>query len=249
MTALRISLGLATGLVFTAAAIADEARGRIVRIDPDKKELSLETRGPRRGSVLDLQVGPKTQVLVGGQTATLNDLAPGRRIRVVFEKRDGKAVAQVIRTFGLGLAQPQPPARPQPKADLPTPRKVGEGVTGTLQRVALTDREVVVVGPGDKGPQTETTIVVPDEASILRDGKKISFDDLREGETVTIKTAFVKGRLSAVSIQVGQAAAAATPTMPPRRAFIPRLRQALKLADELLQQMEERGKEAAPNRP
>ena len=117
MTALRFSLSLATGLLLIASAAADEVRGLLVRIDPDKKELQLEVRGPRRGAMLNLTIGPKTQVLIGGQPAALSDLAPGRRIRVVFEQRDGKAVAQVIRAFGLGLAQ----TRPAPPPDLPPP--------------------------------------------------------------------------------------------------------------------------------
>jgi hypothetical protein len=239
MTALRFALSLTTGLVLVAAASADEARGLIVRIDPDKKELQMEGRGPRRGAMLDLKIEEKTRILIGGQPATLNDLAPGRRIRVVFEPRDGKAVAQVIRAFGLGLAQPRP-APPSP-ANLPAPRKAGDGMTGILQRVALTDREVVIIGPGPKGPRTESTIAVPEGVSIKKDGKDIAFDSLKEGETVTVKVEMRKDRLTAMLIQVGQAAAAtAGPAMPPRRPLIPRLRQALKVADELLREMEDR---------
>jgi len=242
MTALRFGLSLTTGLLLITAAAADEARGVIVRIDPDKKELQLEGRGPRRGVVLDLQIDPKTRILIGGQPAALNDLAPGRRIRVVFEPRDGKAVAQVIRAFGLGLVQPRPSSQP-PSATLPPPHKAGDGMSGTLQRVALTDREIVLIGPGPKGPRTETTIAVPEGTPITRDGKDIAFDALKEGEMATVKAEPRKDRLTAVSIQVGQAAAVAAPaarTMPPRRDLIPRLRQALKLADELLREMEDR---------
>lgn len=248
MSALRFSLSLAVGLVFITAASADEARGRIVQIDPDKQAIRLETRRPQRGGVLDLKTDAKTQILIGGQPAKLKDLAPGRRIRVVYEIRGGKATAQVIRSFGLNLAQPQP-AAPQP-----APPKEGEGVAGTLQRVAVTDREIVVIGPGAKGRDTETTIAVPEETAITRDGKKLTLDDLKEGETVTVKTESRKGKLAAVSVQVGQAAAA-PPSLrggkagqPPRRNLIPRLRQALQMADELLREMEEQGK-PAPQRP
>jgi hypothetical protein len=244
MTARRVCLSLAVGLLLVTAASAEEARGRILKIDPDKKELRVEGLGPWRGTVLDLKIDPKTQILVGGQPATLDDLAPSGRVRVVFEKRDGKAVAQVIRSLGLlRLMQPPQPPQPRPAA----PLKEGEGVAGTLQRVALTDREVVVIGPGAKGPQTETTVAVPEGTAITRDGKKITLDDLKEGETVTVRTESRKGRLTAVSIQAGKAAAAQAPAMPPRRDIIPRLRQALKLADELLREMEEQG--APPERP
>jgi hypothetical protein len=246
MTALRVSLSLMAGLVLMAAASAEEARGRILKIDPDKKELRVEGVGPWRGMVLDLKIDPKTQIIVGGQPATLDDLAASRRVRVVFEQRDGKAVARVVRSLGLvRLMQPPPqPAQPGPAV----PLKEGEGVAGTLQRVALTDREVVVIGPGAKGLQTETTIAVPEGTAITRDGKKITLDDLKEGETVTVRTESRKGRLTALSIQSGKIAATEAPAMPPRRDLIPRLRQALKLADELLREMQEQG-EVPPQRP
>ncbi|HEY7428686.1 MAG TPA: hypothetical protein VH682_30935 [Gemmataceae bacterium] len=242
MTALRFSLSLAAGLILLTAASAEEARGRILKINPDKNELRLEGLGPWRGTVLDLKVGPKTEIVVGGQSATLNDLTLGQRIRVVYEQRDGKAVAQVVRSLGL-LRLLQPP----PTRAMTPPLKEGEGVSGTLQRVAPTDREVVVIGPGTKGPQTETTIAVPEGTTITRDGKKIVLDDLKEGEMVTVRTESRKGRLTAVSIQAGKVAAAG-PAMLPRRNIIPRLRQALKLADELLREMEEQGG-APPERP
>jgi lysophospholipid acyltransferase (LPLAT)-like uncharacterized protein len=244
MTALRFTLSLATGLVLAAAATADEARGRIVQIDSDKNVIRLETRLPRRGAVvLDMKIDAKTQILIGGQPATLNDLAPNRRIRVVFEQRDGKAVAQVIRSLGLNLLPPQPAGRPL------APPKDGEGVAGKLQRVGLADREVIVIGPGPKGPETETTIAVPEKTAITRDGKKIALDDLKEGEAVVVKTESDKGKLKAVSIQAGQASVEARPAAQPRRDLIPRLRQALKMADELLREMEDRGTPAPPERP
>jgi hypothetical protein len=232
MKALRITLGLLAGLFFVTAASAAEARGRIIQINAEKTELQLEARGPWRGSVLDLTLGPKTQIFIGGQPGTLSDLAPGRRVRVVFEQRDGKSIARVIRSFGVRAAVTQ-------SVPAAAPPKEGDGVTGTLQRVALTDREVVVIGPGAKGPRTETTIAVPEKTPITRDGKDIAFEALKEGETVTVKTQSRKGQLSALSIRVGQAAATAS-APPPRRALIPRLRQALKLADDLLRQMENR---------
>ena len=241
MTALRFTLSLATGLVLVAAVSADEARGRIVQIDSDKNVIRLETRRPRRGvAVLDVKIDAKTQILIAGQPATLNDLAPNRRIRVVFEQRDGKAVAQVIRS--LGLMAPPPAGRPL------APPKDGEGVAGTLQRVGLADREIILIGPGPKGPETETTIGVPEKTAITRDGKKIALDDLKEGEAVVVKTESDKGKLKAVSIQAGQAVAGAKPAAPPRRDLIPRLRQALKMADELLREMEDRGT-PGPDRP
>lgn len=239
MTALRFALSLATGLVLMAAASADEARGRILQIDPDKKELRLETRRPLRGAVLDLKVDARTRIFIGSRAATLNDLTPGRRIRVRFETRGGKPVARVIRSFGLMNLLP-----PQPAARAPAAAKEGEGVSGTLRRIGLADSEIVVIGSGAKGAETETIIAVSDKTAITRDGKKIALENLKEGEKVTVKTESRKGKLMAVSIQAGRAAAsqsAAPLAAPPRRRLISRLRQALKIADELLREMEEQG--------
>ncbi len=232
MSASRFFLGLLTGLVLTTSASATEARGRIVRINPDKHELRLDVRGPRRGTVLDLTLGPKTRIFVGGQLGSLNDLKPGQRVRVRFEERDGKSVVREIRSLGL-LGTP---AQPSPSA---APVKEGDGVSGTLQRVALTDREVVVVGPGAKGPRTETTIAVPEKTPIARDGKAIAFDALKEGETVTVKTRVPEGTTYG-GLDSGRSSRGDDigPTAAP--SAHPALAAALKLADELLRQMEDR---------
>lgn len=236
MTALRFALSLAAGMFLIAAAAADEARGRIVQIDSDKKAIRLETRRPR--GLLDVKIDDKTEILIGGQAAKLSDLSPGRRIRVVFEVRGGKATAQSIRSFGLNLLQPQQPAAPQPP-----PLKAGDGMAGTLRRVSSVEREIVLIGPGAQGAETETTIAVPEKTAITREGKKISLDELKEGESATVKTESHKGKLTAVSIQIGQAAPA-KPAAPPRRNLIPRLRQALQRADELLREMEDQRRPA-----
>jgi hypothetical protein len=223
---------LLAGLAFVTPTSAAEARGRIVQINAEENELQLEARGPWRGTVLDLTLGPKTQIFIGGRPGTRSDLAVGRRVRVVFEQREGKSIARVIRSLGVRSTDTQ-------AVPAAVPSKEGEGVAGTLQRVALTDREVVVIGPGAKGPRTETTIAVPEKTPITRDGKPAAFEALKEGESVIVKTQSQKGQLSATSIQVGPAQAAA-PAPPARRALIPRLRQALKLADAVLRQMENR---------
>jgi Cu/Ag efflux protein CusF len=245
-TVLRMSLGLAVGLLLAAGVSADEARGRIVRIDADKKEIRLETRLPARG-VLDLKIDAKTQIFIGGQPATLKDLAPNRRIRVVFQQRDGKAVAQVVRS--LGLLAPPPAERGTGVAERPiAPPKDGEGVAGVLRRISLAENEIVVVGPGPKGEKKETTIGVAEKTAILRDGKRIALSDLKEGETATVKTETNKGKLTATSIQLGQAAALPQPAAPPASEARPRLRQVLKMADELLRELEER-RAPPPERP
>ena len=168
-------------------------------------------------------VNDKTQVLFGKEAGTLKDLPLGRRANVEFEERDGQRVVTLLQVHG---------GRPAVKAAIDALL-----VTGILRRVAVTDREIVVVGPGAKGAATETTIGVPESARVLRDGKAIAFDELKEGEGVTVNVEKRDGRFTAKTLQVGVAVAPAKPSN-----AIPRVRLILRIVDGILQQMEERNK-------
>jgi hypothetical protein len=226
MVATRFTLGLLAGLACALTAAAAEVRGRIVRVDLDKNELQLEARRPVRGQSLTLTLGPKTEVLFGKQAGALTDLAANRRARIVYEDRDGRPFAQVIHVLGPRPART--PARTPARAD-------GNAVTGVLRRVALTDREVVVIGPGARGPETETTVAVPEGARITRGDKVIAFDALKEGEQVKVLVERKGGGMVAVSIHVGPGE---PPAMRGRADLIPRLRRALQAADAILEQIE-----------
>jgi hypothetical protein len=232
MVATRFTLGLLAGLACTLTAAAAEVRGRIARVDLDKNELQLETRRLLRSQTMTLTLGPKTEVLFGKQAGALTDLAAGRRARISYEDREGRPFAQVIHVVGL---RPTPTPTPAPaKAD-------GNAVTGVLRRVALTDREVVVIGPGPKGPETETTVAVPEGVRITRGDKAIAFDALREGERVQVSVERKRGQAVALSIHVGPGAPAA---MPERADLIPRVRRVLRAADAILEQIDKsRGKQ------
>jgi hypothetical protein len=112
--------------------------------------------------------------------------------------------------------------------------KVDEPVVGVLQRVAVTDREVVVIGPGADGPETETTIAVPAAAKVYKGGKAVEFVDLREGDQATIQVERREGRLSALEVRVGPPVVAERP----RRPVIARVRRALRLAEEILKRVD-----------
>src|SRR5437764_539612 len=81
----------------------------------------------------------------------------------------------------------------------------------------------------------ETTVSVPEGVRITKSDKAIQLDALREGEQVTVKVQRREGRAVAVSVNVGPVAASAEQ---PRPNVIPRVRQALKAADEVLKQIE-----------
>jgi hypothetical protein len=223
MLATRFSLSLCVGLVLTWTASAAEVRGRIVHVDLKKNELQIESRRPVRGQSLTLTLDPQTQVLLGSQAGTLTDLTAGRRARITYEERDGQRVARMVRLLALRPGQ----------GAAGTDSNV---VAGILRRVGVSDREVVVVGPGARGPETETTVSVPNGVRITRGDKSIQLDALHEGEQVTVKIDRRPGRVVAISVDVGPLGG---------RPVIPRLRQGLQAADQVLQQIQ-RNKQKEP---
>jgi hypothetical protein len=224
MRAHRSALVLLAGLGLCGAATGAEVRGRVVEVDLAKKQVQLARPVPRGGPTL-LLVDADTRVLFGKKAADVADVPKGRRVRIFYEESDGKAVAKVIRVPGRRPARPAPPpAGPPPK---------GTGVTGTLRRVAYTERELVVVGPGPKGAETETIVRVPEKVRPTRDGKAISFNDLREGEQATVFVERRDGRAVATAIQIG-----AAPAARPRSDILRRVRLGLRLAERVLEQMD-----------
>jgi hypothetical protein len=240
-------LAVAAGalLVPAGGAAAGEARGVVAAVDPAKKELRVDGRGADRGTTLTFTLDDKTLVLFGPDKAAPADLPVGRRVRVEFEEGpDGRRVARVVRARGRRPG-------PRPAATGPAPAAAaGDVVTGVLQRVARTDREVVVIGPGAKGPETETTVAVPEGAKVFKDGKPASLEALKEGDPAAIRVERKGGRATALEVQAGPGAALSASPAPERRPVIPRLRQALHIADEVLRQLdpEDAGREG-PKKP
>lgn len=221
----RFILGLVLALSCTLPAWAGEVRGRIQSVDLDKNELVLGGLGTG-GQPLKVLLESDTQVFFGRTAATLADLPVGRRAHVTFEDRDNRRLAKAIY-----LAGPLPARRRER-----TPARAdGNTVAGVLQRVARTDREVVVVGPGPKGPDTETLIAVPETARIVRGDKVIALEDLKEGEPVTVQTERRAGQWTARAIQAGPGGAA---QMKRPDGDFPRVRMALRIAEFVLQQVE-----------
>src|SRR6516164_6211162 len=148
MAASRPFLILAALLLAAPAPAADNARGTIGRYDPEKKELQLNERPVLGRPPLTFSLPPDVPILKGRRAATLADLLPGQRVRVEYEARDGQLVAKAVHLLGAAPAE-----RPQPEMK-------GDELRGALRRVALTDREIVIIGPGAKGADTETTVAV-----------------------------------------------------------------------------------------
>ena len=238
MSALRCLLPLAVSLSLTASAPAATVRGVVARVDPDKKQLELEGRGHGlHGAMLLFTLAPDAAVTFGDQPGTLVDVTVGRRVRVEFEADGDHQIALSIQI--LGGPRPAGPIIAAPPTATPA---AGDALTGVLRHIGYSDREVVLIGPGAKGPETETTVAVPEAARIVKDGKEVKLDDLKEGDAAAVQVEKKDGRASALSIQVGAGAAPAVAEKPASK-MIPRLRMLLKVADQVLQNMQDRDRQ------
>src|SRR5947207_8101975 len=216
-----LGLSFLTLLALGATAVAAEFRGVITRVDPEKKEVVLEGRGKgARGTSMTFHVDKDTQIVVGQEAGALADLATGKRVRVTYEVKGGKDVAtQVHSLFG--------------KPAVAVVRVPDDPNAGTLQSIALTDREIVVIRRDHAGTETETTHQVPESARIMRADKPIKLEDLKEGERVAVKAEKRGGKMVAESIQVVTGAAA-------EPSKITRLRGILQMIDQLLEMAEQK---------
>ncbi len=236
MTKHPFTLTLIAGLTLAATAPAEMLRGVIIGVDLAKKEVVLDGRGRGvRGAAVSFSLSDKTEVLFGDQVGAPSDLETGRRVRIEYQFTDAGNMALVIRV--IGGSRPATPLVP----DVPPVPTDDGALTGVLRRVGYSDREVVLVGPGAKGAETETTIRVPPAVKIIKDGKEATLDDLKEGDGAAIQADKIDGRLAASSIQVGPGAA----PLPPKRGgrFIPKLRNALQIVDQLLKGLDDRDRQ------
>jgi hypothetical protein len=254
--------GICLLFLCTGVALGDEARGIISQVDNDKQELTvnLMARRFRRASVVVFALTRDTRVTAGAQPAKLSDLRPGQQAWIEYEIRDGRRLALDINVRSpigsrlLGEGSPRtgaPPLAPPPRptsAEPPlAPPLDPNAIAGVLQRVAITDREIVTVGPNPKGDgELESTIGVPESATITKDGKPIKLEGLKEGESVVVHADKKEGKLVASSIQLGQGAPVVAKKASSRKERIEKIRQILRYVDAFLQQRAEQPDESPP---
>jgi hypothetical protein len=190
-------------LVFAARAAAEDVRGVIVKVDPEKKLLVLEGKSKGyKGVVLRLRVSEDTEIVVGRKSAKLADLATGKRARVLFETQGDEQVALRISMVSLASLLEAISGTPAPETVESVPPSA-TSVKGVLRRVSFTDHEIVVVSPGSaKNSEVETTFLVPDDARITHRQQSVRLTDLREGEAVAVEGENRDGRFVAKSIVV-----------------------------------------------
>jgi hypothetical protein len=238
-----------TVLISAALGRADEFRGKITKVDTTKMEVVVEGRsGAARGLALGFAVNPDTRIQLGREPGKLEDLQAGDRVRLFFENRNNQRVALSITDLsfrpkaGLGGSAPADNAPNQPPAPAagPNPALGSNAIAGRLIRVGLTEREIVLLSQGSQGgKEAETTLLVPSDVKITRDQKLVKLEDLKPGEQVTVRTEKREGHMVAAAIQSGGSVTATAPSPPSENRRIERIRQVLKLADWILQQVEE----------
>jgi Cu/Ag efflux protein CusF len=261
MRGLRVfTVAIIAFFVSTTISRADEFRGKITKVDPTKKEVVVEGRGSGRGLALSFAVNSETRIQMGREPAKLEDLQAGDRVRLLFESRNNQRVALTINDLSLRRLLPpgdgaagNAPAGNVPGGNAPPPPPVPQTplgpntITGRLIRVGVTEREIVIVTPATQGgKETETTLLVPADVKITNDQKALKFEELKTGEQVTIRTEKRDGHLVAANIQSGGQTTAAMPAQqnnpqnnPSDNRRIEKIRQALKVADWILQQLDQ----------
>jgi hypothetical protein len=215
---LRPSLVAVLALCVPAvAASAADFRGIVKQVDLDKKQIVVEGREKGVGKVdLTFVLGQESQILFGRQPGELREVATGRRVRVHYEMSDDKRLISVLAVTG--------PRPTRTAANNKTAASAENTIAGLLRRVALTDREIVVIGKdGKTGKETETTLEVPKDAKVVRNQKAVKFDVLQEGEQVRVRVEKRGDKLMAVAITIG--------AEPPTATAIDRARQVLRWVD------------------
>jgi hypothetical protein len=163
---------------------------------------------------LTFQLARDARVMFGREEGELADLKPGRRVRVFFDTEDGRRTVTMVQVVG------------------PKPADAGDDktITGTVERLAAKERQLVITGRvGKRGSEGEITLELPEGVKITRAGKPVKLEVLKEGTRVRIRHENRDGKVVAESIQVVDDS---------EDSFIKRVRRALQLADLMLRMVE-----------
>ena len=235
------SLSVTAILCLAFSATAAEVRGVVVKADTKNHQLVIEGRGRGlRGTELTFTLNKDTVIQNGRESVQASELTPGKRVRVFYERQDGQRIALRITMPGGAIVEALKQGPPA-EAVKPGPNDANT-VSGTLRRLALTDREIVVVRPNPGGgPDIETTIFVPESAKIEKDAKTIRLEELKEGQPVTVKVEKDHKEVVAKSIQVGAVTTSQKMDLPADRADgIDKARRVLRIIQAFLDNIDRR---------
>jgi hypothetical protein len=223
-------IALLAGLALAASVSAAEIRGVISKVDSENKELLIEGLGKAgKGMTFTFVLNDDTRVLFGSNAGSLADLVVGKRTRVIFDDRDGKQTALVIRPLYL-----------QPKAKDGVAMAPANGSGGVLRLINSNDREIVVVGANPKGGESETTLHIPKDLKVQRGDKPTGFDDLKEGELLSFEADKKDGKFLAKSLRAGppDPNAKSAPAMLPEDKKGEKAKKVLEVLFKILEQMQ-----------
>jgi hypothetical protein len=182
-----------TVLFFAASVPAAEIRGVISKVDTENKELLVEGLGRGgKGITFVFLLNDDTRVLFLANVGSFGDLVVGRRTRVIYEGRDGKQIALVIR-----------PLYPRPRSKDPDASAPANSAGGVLRLINSNDREIVVVDASPKVGESETTLHIPKDLKVQRGDRATEFGDLKEGEAISFEAEKKDGKMLAKSLRVG----------------------------------------------
>jgi len=209
--------------LLTTAVSAAEIPGVVAKVDLDKKELLVEGRGKARGLTFHFALTDDTRILFGSKPGVVADLLADKRVRVSYDEQTGNQIAVVVHCLYA-----------QPKAK--TAEKIGDGLAGSVKLINRTEREIVIAGPGNG----ETTVSLPENVKIDRDGKEIAIDDLKEGEGARAEADQKDGRWVARALHIG-ATSAPAPAKDDKAARREKVMKILQAVFQELQRMREGG--------
>src|SRR5262249_263164 len=91
---LLVILALALFMGLAVPVLADEAKGKIKSITPDKKEFVLTDKN---GKDWECTCTEDAKVRLNDKDSRLNELKEGDEVTIVYDKKDGKVMVSEIR--------------------------------------------------------------------------------------------------------------------------------------------------------
>jgi hypothetical protein len=200
-----------TLLICAAAAPAEELRGVIAKVDFDTHQLVIEGRGRgmRRG-VYTFSLAKNSLIMVGRKPADPANLQPGQRVRVFYEMDNDRRVIAAIHIRGGRVIKGE-----------------DRGIAGTVRTFLPRERKLVIQTRGPEGMKNMTLELAP-KFTVTADGQTVEASELKKGVHVRVVPENQDGKMVVNTIQLVEE----------EPGFISKMRQALKVADLLLQMAE-----------
>lgn len=92
-------LSCALALLVTSPLCAEDIRGTLLRVSPDKQEIAVDVRlrgGRGQTTAITLTIDKDTQILLGRRQVGLADLPVGKRVRVLYEVQNGRQISRSV---------------------------------------------------------------------------------------------------------------------------------------------------------